>query len=324
MMLREGGVWLHALDGTLVRPLVGTKEAGYYARFDDRTWALFMNDKERRIVIYDARRNALDTMATGAITAPYRVPGERAVTFVAEDPFPLPAGSEAKPALLLRRLDMKSRKVTTLATIPFPTGGHHVWTSRGTILLASGPAIYEWFPARPAEWTPVWRAKHPDLQGITRIALSPKEDRIALVSVPRGETVVREAREASNRAVAARDAAGAASFFAAGGRMTGADGTTREGREAIEKAYAERFAQLPDVVYARTPEKVEESRADAAVSERGRWTGRWTGSGGPVELHGDYMAVWRKTTGENGTPVWSVQSELFVAIDCNGPGCAAR
>ena len=39
---------------------------------------LFMNDQDRRIVLYDPRSHALETMITGAITAPYRVPGERA------------------------------------------------------------------------------------------------------------------------------------------------------------------------------------------------------------------------------------------------------
>ena len=76
--------------------LTETKDAGYYTRFDDRTWVLFMNDKQRRIVIYDATTKALDTMAVGANTAPFRVLGKRAVTFVASEPFPAPEGEAAK------------------------------------------------------------------------------------------------------------------------------------------------------------------------------------------------------------------------------------
>jgi len=91
MMLREGHVVLRDPRGTKTA-LTETKDAGYYARFDDRTWVLFMNDKQRRIVIYDATTKALDTMAVGANTAPFRVPGKRAVTFVASEPFPAPEG----------------------------------------------------------------------------------------------------------------------------------------------------------------------------------------------------------------------------------------
>jgi hypothetical protein len=325
-MLREGGVWLHALDGKLLGPVVDTKEAGYYTRFDDRTWVLFMNDKERRIVIRDQKTKALETMATGAITAPYRVPGQRAVTFVSEDPFPMPenAAKDAKPSLVLRKLDLKTKKVTTLATLPFPTGGHHVWTSRGTILMASGGQIYEWSPEKPSEWTKVWSASEPDLQGITRIALSPKEDRIALVSVPRGATVVRESRAASNDALAKRNAEAVTSFFTNDGHLIASSGSEYDGTDSIQKGYADVFAERPDVVYVRTPESIEESRSDGAVSERGTWTGTWTTPAGPIEMRGQYLAVWRRSIGDNGTPAWRTQSELFVPMDCTGGGCAAR
>jgi ketosteroid isomerase-like protein len=325
MMLREGGVWLHGLDGEELRALTDTKTAGYYARFDDRTYVLFMNEKERRIVIYDARAKSLDTMATGANTAPYRVPGQDAVTFVAEEPFPRPENAEGVTRTqFLRRLDVKARKVTTLATIPFATGGQHLWTSRGTILMASGPAIYEWSPARPDEWKVVYRAEHPDLQGLSRIAINPKGDHIALVSVPRDETVLRESRAASNAALAARDAGAVAGIFARDGRVTAASGQTFEGPEAIEKALAEQFAQREGLVYVRTPRTFTLSSADAAASEQGTWSGHWTNPAGAVELHGEYMAVWRRTIGANGVPSWAMQSELFVAVECSGEGCASR
>ncbi len=324
MMLRQGRVWLHALDGKELRALTETKDAGYYSRFDDRMYALFMNDKDRRIVIYDARAKSLDTMSIGANTAPYRVPGQQAVTFVAEEPFPRPEGSEVQRTQFLRRLDLKTRKVTTLATIPFKTGGQHMWTSRGTILIASGSTIYEWSPSRSEQWKPVYRADHPDLQGLSRIAISPKGDWIALVSTPRDETVIRESRAASNDALAVRNAAGIASLFARDGRLTAARGVTWEGRDAIEKALTEQFTKYPDSEYVRTPQTVEISRSDAAASERGTWIGRWTNAAGPVELRGDYMAVWRRDAGDNGIPSWTVQSELFVSLDCDGAGCASR
>lgn len=325
MMLREGGVWLHGLDGKVLRALTDTKTAGYYSRFDDRTYVLFMNEKERRIAIYDARTKTLETMATGANTAPYRIPGQDAVTFVAEEPFPRPENAEGVTRTqFLRRLDVKARKVTTLATIPFATGGQHLWTSRGTILMASGPSIYEWSPARPEEWKVIYRAEHPDLQGLSRIAISPKGDRIALVSVPRDETVLRESRAVSNAALAVRDAGAVAALFASDGRVMTAAGRTLEGAEAIQKALAEQFAQRTDVVYVRTPHTFAVSSADAAASEQGTWSGRWTNAAGPVDLRGQYMAVWRRSIGANGIPSWATQSELFVALACEGAGCASR
>jgi hypothetical protein len=265
MLLRQGGVWLHDARGKLLRALTDTKEAGYFYRFEDDRWVLFMNDKDRRIVLYDPVTHALETMITGAITAPYRVPGDRAVTFVVQTKV------ADKDTLTLHRLDVDTKRVTTLATIPFPTGGHHVWTPRGTIFIASANTIHEWDPRRPTEWPIVYRFDDPDLQGITRIALSPAADRIALVSTARDETVVRDSRAAANDA------------------MTAA------------------LAKFRGTSYVRTPESF--TIAGSSVTEHGTWVRRWRTTDGPVELHGRYTAVWKREVGENGVPSWDLASE---------------
>lgn len=295
MLLRDGRVWLHNLAGDVVAPLTETDKAGYYARFDDRTWVLFMNDEQRRIVIYDAKTKKLDTIQPHAMTAPFRIPGQRAVTFVMQN--------EDKSRALMR-LDVPTRKLTTLAKITFPTGGHHVWTSRGTLLMASGPTIYEWNPAKPEEWKAVFRSEHPDLQGISRIAISPKGDRIALVSTPRDETIIRDSRAASNRGLAAHDMDAAFAVYAKDARVIRTTGVLLDGREAIAAGVA------PNATYVRTPQSIELSTADAAAAEHGTWTGK----AGDTEMSGSYMTVWRKNVGENGLPSWTIASELFVRL----------
>lgn len=187
MTLREGTVWQYDLGSGKSRALLpDIKTAGYFARMDDERWILFMNEEQRHIAIWDGR--ALHRLVPNAITAPYRIPGQRAVTFVVQE-------SETKK---LMRMDLADARGSVLATIPFKTGGHHVWTSRGTLLMASGNAIHEWNPAKPDDWPVVHRFGERDLEGITRIALSPAEDRIAVVSVPNDEVVLREARDARN------------------------------------------------------------------------------------------------------------------------------
>jgi hypothetical protein len=314
MVLRQGRVWLHDLDGKELRALTDTDTAGYYTPFDDRTWALFMNDKDRRIVVYDPKTKKMDTMATGAMTAPYRIGKDRAASFVAM------RGDNR----VLHRLDLKTREVQNLATIPFPTGGHHVWTPRGTLLIASQATIYEWNPAKPAEWTPVYRSFHPDLRNITRIALSPKGDRIALVSIPSDEVIIRNTRAESNRWIAAHRADRVACLFQTNGTVTTAAGRHRDGREAIEASIGEQFVTRPDVTYVRTPESIEISKSDPSAFERGTWTGGWTAGAGPVAMRGQYAAVWRReTSGGTGAPVWTLLSEVFVPLECEG-ACGSR
>ncbi len=127
---------------------------------------------------------------------------------------------------------------------------------------------------------------------------------------------IQAARQRSNQAIRDHDVAKVVAFLDDDARLTISSGRFVEGREAQERAYAEQFARFPDVVYVRTPISVEISRASPLASERGTWVGRWTAERGPIEMSGEYMAMWRKTDGR-----WRIRSELFVLLDCAGEGC---
>ncbi|MEA2343822.1 MAG: hypothetical protein QOF63_1991 [Thermoanaerobaculia bacterium] len=323
MLLREGHVVLHDASGKETQ-LTETTDAGYFARFDEQTWVLYMNDKQRRIVMYDPKTKALDTMALGSITAPFRIPGKRAVSFVAVEPFPAPEGGAPPRKLFLRQLNLDDRQVTTLASISFPTSGSHVWTSRGTLLMASGHTVYEWNPAKPDDWPVVATFDNPELQGLTRIAISPRGDRIALVSTPRDETIIRDSRAASNAALAAHNGAAFAQVLKDDATVVAASGKVTQGRAAIQQGIESRWNSQPDLVFVRTPATIEISRSDSAASERGTWTGHTTTPAGTADSRGDYLAVWRKTTTSAGLPSWTIAAEVFVPLDCAGAGCASR
>jgi len=319
MTLTEGAVLMHDLTGKTTATLTQTKDAGYYSRFDDRTWALFINDKERRIVIYDSKTNKSETFAKGAITPLYRIPGEKAVTFVEESPFSADPAEAAKidPAkkkLLLRKLDVAHRKVETLAEIPFKTGGHHMWTTRGTIIIASGPQLYEWSPAEPDAFHHVFKFEDPDIQGITRIMISPKGDRIAFVSTPRDEVLIRDARIAMNDAIAAHQVDGVLAPLAENVTIVRGNGDVLSGAEAVKKAFVDLFAQFADAVYVRTTDRLDLSSAQPLAAEQGTWTGTWTTPDGVVNSGGTYLAMWRKSTSDSGTPQWEIASELYVTL----------
>jgi ketosteroid isomerase-like protein len=321
MLLRDGHVVLHEASGKESQ-LTETKDAGYFTRFDDQTWVLYMNDKQRRIVIYDPKTKALDTMAIGSITAPFRIPGKPAVSFVAVEPFPAPDGTAPPRKLFLRQLNLDGHHISTLASIPFLTSGSHVWTSRGTLLMASGHTIYEWNPAKPDDWRTAATFDDPELQGLTRIAISPRGDRIALVSTPRDETIIRDSRAASNAALAAHDANTFVQILKDDATVIAASGKVIQGRAAMQQEIESRWKSQPDLIFLRTPTSIEISRSDPAASERGTWTGHATTPAGSADWRGDYLAVWRKTTSSAGLPSWTIASEVFIALDCTGSGCA--
>ena len=106
--------------------------------------------------------------------------------------------------------------------------------------------------------------------------------------------------------------------------ITAASGKVIQGRKVIQEEIEARWKAQPDLVFVRTPTSIEISRSDPAASEHGRWTGHATTPAGPADWRGDYLAVWRKTMTSAGLPSWTISSEMFVALDCTGSGCAAR
>jgi hypothetical protein len=265
MTLREGTVWLHDAEGNPVRSLLPLiKTAGYFARMDESRWVLFMNEQDRRIAIWDEQRYSLAGVIQNAVTAPYRIPGTMSVSFVVQN------GEEKR----LHKLDLQEDRgslVREMDRIPFRTGGHHAWTSRGTLLMASGNVIYEF--AFGGEWKEVARFDSPDLQGITRIALSPREDRIALVSVPNDRVVLQESADARNRAM------------------------------------SEALATHRETSYARTPASLDIAGSNA--TERGTWVRRWRAGGATREVRGEYEVTWSRSISSSGVPSWRLVAETY-------------
>lgn len=167
-------LWLFSRAGAPLRRAPGDViGVGYYARADAGTYALFLADSLRSFVLSDVRSGVVTTITTGlAGSAPQRIPGARAVSIVRAD---------SARGRWIERVDLATRQRT--AIVAARTGSpHYVWTRRGSILMAEGSSIAEFIPGRDSTWRQVATFSAPGLQRISRLALSPREDRIAIVS----------------------------------------------------------------------------------------------------------------------------------------------
>lgn len=120
------------------------------------------------------------------------------------------------------------------------------------------------------------------------------------------ETAVRARRRLSNKFIAAHEAARLKPFFLPDARVIAGDGSLIVGAAAIVEAFAGQFAEPGFVAYERTTTRVALDAASERAAEHGTWIGRWRARPG---LTGDYLAVWRKLTGQ-----WLIESELYVTL----------
>ena len=127
--------------------------------------------------------------------------------------------------------------------------------------------------------------------------------------MPSTQDAIRARRRLTNRFIAAHEAARLLPFFAADANLTAGDGGLIVGARAIIEAFAVQFADPGFIAYERTSLEVTPDMDDARAAERGTWVGRWKDQ----TLGGDYLAVWRKITGQ-----WVIEQELYVTLTRDG------
>ena len=170
-------LWAFNTDGSQPRLVLDSiKPVGYHAWANDHTLLLFVLGTPATLQLADARAPA----ASGEIVAKdigrslQRIPGREAVSFVQRDSV---AGAS------LQEFDLRSHRVTKLVQAP-AGADFFVWTRQGIVLTASGTKLYQWDSQRGGDWEPIADFASAGLTNMTRLAVNPKGDRLAIVAVP--------------------------------------------------------------------------------------------------------------------------------------------
>ncbi|MBO9707642.1 MAG: nuclear transport factor 2 family protein [Caulobacter sp.] len=113
-------------------------------------------------------------------------------------------------------------------------------------------------------------------------------------------------RKLTNKLIAAKDAGRLAPFLAPDVKVIAGDGSLILGREEVLAALAGQFADPAFVAYVRTTVRIELDATGGRAAEHGTWVGT---TRGVPDTRGDYLATWRKVTGQ-----WVIENELFVTL----------
>jgi hypothetical protein len=122
--------------------------------------------------IADARTGKAEIVASGIGRSLHRAPRSGRLSFVHK---------LSEKEWVIKELDPVTRKITPL--INTVAGSEdYVWTPDGAIIMASGAKLFKWDARRNKEWQEIADFSASGLKGITRLAISPRADRIALVA----------------------------------------------------------------------------------------------------------------------------------------------
>jgi len=156
--------------------LAEVKPVGYHAWGDANTVALFVLGDTATLQVADLPSGTATPVARNIGRGVQRIPGTGSrISFVQKGPDSTWAVAE---------LDLATRQVRTLVRT-LPGVDQYAWTPAGVLLMAKGAKLYQWSPARGPEWEEVADFTAQGLVGITRLAVSPLGDRLALVAADR-------------------------------------------------------------------------------------------------------------------------------------------
>ncbi|HEX7121457.1 MAG TPA: hypothetical protein VF178_03730 [Gemmatimonadaceae bacterium] len=167
-------LWRVPLGGgasTLV--LEQVRPVGYHAWIDSSTVVLFVLGSPNTLQLANVRTGRVDTVTTGVGRSLHRVPGARRASFVKV---------VSREESWIMTLDPDTRATERVVRLPAGVQDY-AWLPDGSVLIGEGSVLKRYDPRAGGTWTAV--GELPGVTSITRLAVSPRGDAVAVVGVPR-------------------------------------------------------------------------------------------------------------------------------------------
>ncbi len=165
-------LWAFPLDGEAPSLILEKiKPVGYHLWIDDHTLALFVLGKPNTLQLVDLRTGKAEVIIDNPGRILRRIPHENKFSFVHK---------VSDQEWLIQSFDLKAKAFTTIIQT-FAGVEDYAWTPAGDLLMANGAKL---FIRRKSDWA--WQQiadySNAGLKAITRIAVSPKGEKIAFVA----------------------------------------------------------------------------------------------------------------------------------------------
>ena len=153
--------------------LSGIKPVGYHAWIDSDRLGLFVLGQPNSLQLASVKTGKGEVVANGIGRSLHRIPGTRSISFV----HPEPSGE-----FWVKQIDVDARKIEPLTKVVEGNNERDMaWMPDGkTILMSGGTKVYSWTRGASG-WTEVFDAAAHNLGAVTRLAVSPKGDAVAIV-----------------------------------------------------------------------------------------------------------------------------------------------
>ena len=175
IILRSNGVQdlgKYPVGGGEAEVIVDNLKVGYHAWIDSQDLILFVLGEPSTLHRLNPSSGKDSVIASNIGRSLHRIPQDNAMSFVQK--------SETSDWTICR-LDCKTN-ITTVLAKTITKRDDLSWTPDGTILMSDGEKLYSFHPGRDSAWKEILIKTDVPLKGISRINVSPKGDKIAIVA----------------------------------------------------------------------------------------------------------------------------------------------
>jgi len=146
---------------------------GYHSWVDPDNLILFVLGDTITLQWYDIKKKQNTVLSKNIGRSLHRIPGEKAMSFVDKN---------TDGEWLIKRMDGKSRKISTITTTVKGTEDL-TWTPNGKIIMSDGEKLFFFDTKSPNGWQEInFDHQEMTLKGITRLAVSANGNKIAIVA----------------------------------------------------------------------------------------------------------------------------------------------
>jgi WD40 repeat protein len=153
--------------------LENVKPVGYHAWGDANTVVLFVLGNPNTLQIADIRTGKAEAIAQNIGRALHKIPKREAISFVHKI---------SEQEWLIKQLELKTHAVKTLVKT-LDGSEDYAWTPQGILLMGKDSKLYQYDPKKNRDWQEITDFASAGLKNITRLAVSPKGDRLAVVAL---------------------------------------------------------------------------------------------------------------------------------------------
>jgi hypothetical protein len=161
--------------------LADVKPVGYHAWVEPDHLVMFILGQPATLQLARVATGKAEVAARDIGRSLHRVPGTRNVSFVQREAVGF-VQRDSPTAFTIKEIAIDSRQITPLvATLEGSADRDYAWMPDGrTVLMSSGTKVFSWTRGATG-WTEVFDAAAFQLGAVSRLAVSPKGDAVALV-----------------------------------------------------------------------------------------------------------------------------------------------